>query len=66
MKRKILKFIAFFTVNLRMNIFRDARVSLIQYKSQKLIYGFTEIDTCIDKEKQELMKQNEILSKWKN
>jgi exosortase/archaeosortase len=36
LKRKILRFIASFTVFFRMNIIRDARVSLIQYKYQKL------------------------------
>ena len=36
LKRKILRIIASFTVFFRMNIIRDARVSLIQYKYQKL------------------------------
>ena len=36
LKRKILRFIASFTVFFRMNIIRDARVSLMQYKYQKL------------------------------
>jgi len=37
-KRKILKAIAFFTVNIRFySIAREARLALIEYKRQKLI-----------------------------
>ena len=41
LKRKILRFIAFFTVNYRfMSASREARLCLIQYKSQKLVNPF--------------------------
>ena len=56
LKRKILRFIASFTVFFRMNIIRDARVSLIQYKYQKLenlgsVYDGVDTDNDIMKKK---------------
>lgn len=48
-KRKLLKFIARFTVFFRMTIMRDARVSIIQYKMQKLENVYSKIDTTINK-----------------
>jgi len=45
MKRKILKFIARFTVFFRFTIARECRVSVIQYRMQKLTNVYSEIDT---------------------
>ena len=64
-KRKILRFIASFTVFFRMNIIRDARVSLIQYKYQKLenlgsVYDG--VDTDIDIMKKKLRNQEIVIN----
>jgi len=47
MKRKVLKFIAAFTVFFRFTIERECRLSLIQYKNQELINVYSEIDTIL-------------------
>lgn len=65
LKRKILRFIASFTVFFRMNIIRDARVSLIQYKYQKLenlgsVYDG--VDTDIDIMKKKLRNQEIVIN----
>ena len=65
LKRKILRFIASFTVFFRMNIIRDARVSLIQYKYQKLenlgsVYDG--VDTDIDIMKKKLRCQEIVIN----
>ena len=65
LKRKILRFIASFTVFFRMNIIRDARVSLIQYKYQKLenlgsVYDG--VDTDIDIMKKKLRHQEIVIN----
>ena len=65
LKRKILRFIASFTVFFRMNIIRDARVSLIQYKYQKLenlgsVYDG--VDTNIDIMKKKLRHQEIVIN----
>ena len=65
LKRKILRFIASFTVFFRMNIIRDARVSLIQYKYQKLenlgsVYDG--VDTDIDILKKKLRNQEIVIN----
>lgn len=64
-KRKLLKFIARFTVFFRMTIMRDARVSLIEYKMQKLenlgsVYDG--VDTDIEKMKKKLHSQEIVIN----
>jgi hypothetical protein len=45
-KKKIFKIIAFFTVNSRFySISREARLAIIEYKRQRLINSFKDIDT---------------------
>lgn len=63
LKRKILRFIASFTVFFRMNIIRDARVSLIQYKYQKLENPFESADDekTIVKLKEKLEAQDALI-----
>ena len=63
LKRKILRFIASFTVFFRMNIVRDIRVSLIQYKYQKLENPFESADDekTIVKLKEKLEAQDALI-----
>lgn len=63
-KRKLLKFIAFFTVFFRMTIMRDARIALIQYKIQKLENHFElSYDSKTIEKLKEKLQQQEVLIK---
>ena len=68
LKRKILRIIASFTVFFRMNIIRDARVSLIQYKCQKLENHFemSYESKTIEKLKEKLQQQEVLIKALTN
>lgn len=66
LKRKILRFIAFFTVNYRfMDPSREARLSLIGYKKLKLenfVSVYDGVDTDIDIMKKKLRNQEIVIN----